>query len=214
MHDRIPALTPDLLLTAYASGIFPMSESRHDPEVFWVDPRKRGIFPIAGFRTSRSLARRMRSGAFHASVDTDFRGVVQGCADRPETWINDVIFDLYTDLFERGAAHSVEIWDRDGTLVGGVYGVVLGGAYFGESMFSRATDASKVALAVLMDGLARGGFVLFDTQFITPHLASLGAVEISRADYRRRLAIALEIKAEFLRAGPCPLPVFPSQVRS
>jgi len=200
-------LTPDLLLAAYANGIFPMSESRDDPEVFWVDPRRRGVIPLDGFHTSRSLRRRMRRGEMTASINSDFAGVVRGCADRPETWINDTIFDLYTALHADGAAHSVEVWDTSGALVGGVYGVALGAAFFGESMFSRTTDASKIALAVLVDHLRRGGFMLLDTQFITAHLASLGGQEISRADYRARLARALSKSATFPAEGPVPLPV-------
>ena len=176
MRDEAPALTPELLLNAYASGVFPMSESRDDPEVFWVDPRFRGIIPIDGFHISRSLAKRMQRGGFRLSFDTAFVQVVEGCADRDETWISDTIFALYTALYEAGFAHSVEVWEGD-TLIGGSYGVALGGAYFGESMFSRRTDASKIALAWLIDRLRLDGFTLFDTQFLTPHLASLGGIE-------------------------------------
>lgn len=197
-------ISPDLLLTAYSAGVFPMAERRSDPEIFWVDPRQRGVIPLDGFRISRSLARRMRRGGFSVTVDRDFAGVVQGCADRDETWINDTIFELYEALFERGQAHSVEVRGAEGDLAGGVYGVTLGGAFFGESMFSRATDASKIALAFLVDRLRAGGFVLFDTQFLTPHLASLGAVEISRTEYRRRLAQALRVAADFDAQGPVP----------
>ncbi|WP_158965830.1 leucyl/phenylalanyl-tRNA--protein transferase [Chachezhania sediminis] len=189
-------LTPELLLHAYSIGIFPMSEHRDDPEIFWVDPRRRGVFPLDGFRISRSLARRIRSGVFRIDTDRDFAGVVDGCADRAETWINDEIRDRYLDLHELGHAHSLEVYDGD-LLVGGVYGVVLGAAFFGESMFSRRTDASKVALAYLVDRLNRGGFTLFDTQFLTSHLASLGAVEISRGEYRRQLAEAIARPASF-----------------
>lgn len=201
MRDEEPILTPDLLLQAYRVGVFPMSEGRDDPEVFWVDPRMRGVIPLDGFRISRSLARTMRRGHFTVTIDTAFEEVVQGCADREETWINDTIFALYRALFQRGDAHSVEVW-QDGALVGGVYGVTVGAAFFGESMFSRATDASKVALAYLVDILRRGGFTLFDTQFITPHLASLGAVEIPRDAYRQRLAKAIAVPAIF--TGPVP----------
>lgn len=202
MVDDQPNLTPDLLLQAYRIGVFPMSEGRDDPEIFWVDPRMRGVFPLAGFRISRSLARTMRRGHFTVTVDAAFDDVVRGCADRDETWINDRIFALYRALFRRGDAHSVEVW-QDGALVGGVYGVVIGAAFFGESMFSRETDASKVALAYLIDILRRCGFVLFDTQFITPHLASLGAVEITRESYRKKLAKAIAQPASF--TGPVPL---------
>ena len=200
-------LTPELLLTAYATGVFPMSESRNDPEIFWVDPKRRGVIPLDGFHISRSLRRRMRSAEFTAMLDTDFRAVVEGCADRPETWINAQIFDLYGQLHDLGAAHSIEIRDRSGELVGGVYGVALGAAFFGESMFSRTTDASKIALATLVHLLRGAGFRLFDTQFLTPHLASLGAVEVSRASYRAALAEAIRAEAEFPPSGPTALPV-------
>ena len=201
MRDE-PDLTADLLLRAYAMGIFPMAERRDDAQVFWVDPRRRGIIPLDGFRISRSLARRMRRGEHAVTVDRDFAGVLDGCAGRRETWISERLRALYLDLHRMGHAHSLEVW-QDGTLAGGVYGVVLGAAFFGESMFSRRTDASKIALAYLVDRLRRGGFVLFDTQFLTAHLASLGAVEIGRDDYHRRLARALEMSADFL-APPIP----------
>jgi leucyl/phenylalanyl-tRNA---protein transferase len=193
-------LDPEILLQAYAMGIFPMAESRDDPEVHWVDPRRRGIMPLDGFHLSRSLARRMRRGAFTVTVDLDFDGVVSACADRGETWISHRIQRLYGQLHRRGFAHSVEV--REGAkLVGGVYGVVLGGAFFGESMFSRVTDGSKIALAHAVQRLRAGGFSLFDTQFLTPHLASLGAIEIPRADYHRRLAAALAQPATFTPPG-------------
>ena len=202
------SLTADMLLRAYALGVFPMAESREDPEVFWVDPRWRGIFPLDAFHISRSLARHIRRGGFEISVNRDFDGTLRGCADRPETWINDTIFRLYTTLHARGFAHSLEVWE-DGALVGGVYGVTLGAAFFGESMFSRRPNASKVALAYLVDRLRLGGFQLFDTQFITAHLRSLGAVEIPRADYRRRLADALARPADFIRPA---LPADPQEL--
>ena len=202
------SLTADMLLRAYALGVFPMAESREDPEVFWVDPRWRGIFPLDDFHISRSLARHIRRGGFEVSVNRDFDGTLRGCADRPETWINDTIFRLYTALYARGFAHSLEVWE-DGALVGGVYGVTLGAAFFGESMFSRRTNASKVALAYLVDRLRLGGFQLFDTQFITAHLRSLGAVEIPRAEYRRRLAEALARPADFIRPA---LPAAPQEL--
>lgn len=200
-----PQLTPDLLLRGYASGVFPMAECRGRPEVFWVDPKRRGVLPLDGFHVSRSLRRRISTWPHRIAVDTDFRGVVAGCADRPETWINRPIFDAYLALHDAGFAHSLEVWEGEG-LVGGVYGVTLGAAFFGESMFSRRTDASKVALAYLVDRLRQGGFRLFDTQFLTPHLASLGAVEISRAEYRRRLAEALEMTADWAAPGAPPQP--------
>lgn len=203
MKDGAPTLTPDLLLQAYQVGVFPMSEGRDDPEVFWVDPRMRGIIPLTGFRISRSLARTLRQGRFAVTYDTAFEDVVRGCADRDETWISDTIFDLYCALHKSGFAHSIEVWE-DGQLVGGVYGVTIGAAFFGESMFSRATDASKVALAYLVDRLRLGGFQLFDTQFITAHLARLGAVEICRDEYRALLAEALAQNASFDSPGPIP----------
>lgn len=189
-------LTPDLLLKAYALGVFPMAESRDDPDVFWVDPRRRGILPLNGFHISRSLARRLRRGGFDIAVNRDFRATVAGCADRPETWINDTIHDLYCALHDSGFAHSLEV-RRDGRLVGGVYGVTLGGAFFGESMFSRETDASKIALAYLVDRLKQAGFVLFDTQFTTPHLRSLGGHEIPRSAYHNLLSAALRLRCNF-----------------
>ena len=184
-------------------GIFPMAEHRDDPEIFWVDPRRRGILPIGGFHISRSLARVMRRGGYQIRFDTDFSGVIDGCADRPETWISEPIRALYLDLFKAGYGHSAEVW-IDGVLVGGVYGIALGGAFFGESMFSRSPNASKLALAYLIDRLAIGGFTLFDTQFITDHLATLGAREIPRAEYHDRLAKALELNADFNRQQAVP----------
>lgn len=189
-------LTADLLLHAYSVGVFPMAEHRDDPEVFWVDPRKRGVFPLNGFRISRSLARSIRRGGYEVAVNRDFSAVVDACADRAETWINDEIKTRYSELHRMGHAHSLEI-HSDGGLTGGVYGVTLGKAFFGESMFSRRRDASKVALAYLVDRLRQAGFTLFDIQFITPHLASLGAVEISRAAYHRQLHEALQDDADF-----------------
>jgi leucyl/phenylalanyl-tRNA---protein transferase len=189
-------LTPDLLLHGYAIGIFPMAGQRDDPEIFWVDPKRRGILPLDGFHISHSLARSLRRGRFRITVDSDFAGVLDACADRAETWINAEIRDHYLTLYRLGHAHSLEVWDGP-DLVGGVYGVVLGAAFFGESMFSRRTDASKIALAHLVDHLAQAGFTLFDTQFLTPHLASLGATEIPRAEYRRRLERAIGQPADF-----------------
>lgn len=200
-------LTPEILLQAYAMGVFPMAESRDDPTIHWIDPRRRGIFGIEGFHISRSLRRALLGADYSVSVDRDFAGVVAGCAAREETWINAEIFSLYSALHARGRARSLEVWSPDGALIGGVYGVVLGGAFFGESMFSRRTDASKIALAWLIHRLRAGGFTLFDTQFLTPHLASLGAEEISRAEYHRRLAEALPLPARFAPEGYWPSPV-------
>jgi leucyl/phenylalanyl-tRNA--protein transferase len=195
-------LTPDLLLRAYTIGLFPMAETAEDPELFWVDPERRGVIPLDTFHVPRSLRKTVRRGRFEVTVDRDFFGVLDGCAEitekRRATWINSEIVRLYGDLHRRGFAHSVECW-REGRLVGGLYGVALGGAYFGESMFSRDTDASKVALVHLVVRLLRGGFTLLDTQFVTPHLAKFGAVEISRAAYRRQLSRALDIQARFPR---------------
>lgn len=194
-------ITPELLLKGYANGIFPMAESRDDPDVFWVDPRKRGILPLDAFHISRSLARAMRRSTWTLTADTDFEGVVDGCADRADTWINPEIRRLYSALYDSGHAHSIEVWEGT-TLVGGVYGVVLGAAFFGESMFSRRTNASKMALAGCVDRLQRGGFSLFDTQFLTDHLASLGAIEVTRARYHALLDAAIDQTADFI--GPCP----------
>ncbi|MFT6673839.1 MAG: leucyl/phenylalanyl-tRNA--protein transferase [Sulfitobacter sp.] len=189
-------LTPELLLHGYAIGIFPMAEHRNDPEVFWVDPRRRGILPLDRFHLSRSLSKAMRHSGFHTSINRDFAGVVTGCADRQDTWINAEIFSLYSQLHRAGHAHSVEIWDGS-DLVGGVYGVTLGTAFFGESMFSRRSNASKMALAVLVDRLNAAGFTLCDTQFLTDHLASLGAIEVSRAAYHAKLDHAKTAQAHF-----------------
>lgn len=196
-------LTPDILLRAYAMGIFPMSDGRDDAAVHWIDPRRRGVLPLDGFHLSRSLAKRIRSGRFRVAADTAFEAVVEACADRGETWISHRIQRLYVQLHALGFAHSIEVWEAD-RLVGGVYGVTLGAAFFGESMFSRATDASKIALAYAVHRLRAGGFQLFDTQFLTPHLASLGGIEITRAEYHRQLAAALEQAARFDPEGYCP----------
>lgn len=197
-------VTPEALLHGYSIGIFPMAEHRDDPELFWVDPRRRGIVPLDGFHISRSLARAMRKTKFTVSINQAFSGVIQGCADRAETWINDEISDLYYALHQRRQAHSLEIWDEE-ELVGGVYGVVLGAAFFGESMFSRRTNASKMALAALVDRLRSGGFTLFDTQFLTDHLASLGGVEITRARYHLMLDDAKRRTASFTQPPLRPL---------
>ncbi|MBO9449162.1 leucyl/phenylalanyl-tRNA--protein transferase [Tropicibacter sp. R16_0] len=189
-------LSPELLLHAYSIGIFPMAEHRADPDVFWVDPKLRGIIPLNRFHISRSLARRIRRMPYTISINRDFEGVVDGCADRAETWINAEIRAHYLTLHERGFAHSLEVRDGD-VLVGGVYGVTLGAGFFGESMFSRRTDASKIALAYLVDRLNQTGFSLFDTQFLTAHLASLGAIEIPRARYHQLLETAVAQSADF-----------------
>lgn len=177
-----------------------MAETRDDPEIFWVDPRKRGIFPLDRFHISKSLAKTLRRDAYQVTLNTGFEAVIEACADRDETWINGKIFDLYSQLHDMGYAHSIEVWDGS-DLIGGVYGVTVGGAYCGESMFSRKRDASKIALAWLVDHLNRCGFSLFDTQFLTPHLASLGAIEISRAKYHDLLDSALELEADYTACG-------------
>jgi leucyl/phenylalanyl-tRNA--protein transferase len=180
--------------------MFPMADSAEDPTLFWVDPEERGIFPLDGLIVSRSLAKLVRSDRYEVRVDQDFDAVIEGCAgggaDRPKTWINERIRKLYRDLFHKGFVHTVEAW-RDGELVGGLYGVQMGGAFFGESMFHSARDASKVALVHLVARLRKAGATLLDTQFVTPHLATLGAVEIPRADYHRRLDEALGGVADF-----------------
>lgn len=194
------ALTPALLLRAYAAGIFPMAESAADAELFWVDPERRGVLPLDRFHLPRRLRRTLHADVFEVRCDTDFEAVIRACAeptaDRPKTWINGEIVRLYTALHRQGFAHSVETW-HGGELVGGLYGVTLGAAFFGESMFSRMTDASKVALAHLVALLRRGGFRLLDTQFVTEHLQQFGAVEISRAEYHRRLNGAVAGNAYF-----------------
>jgi leucyl/phenylalanyl-tRNA--protein transferase len=210
------ALTPELLLRAYAAGIFPMAETADDPDVFWVDPEQRGILPLDGFHLPRRLARTLRQDVFDVRCNAAFEAVVRGCAEptaeRPKTWINDEIVRLYAALHRLGFAHSVETW-RDGELVGGLYGVALGAAFFGESMYSRVTDASKVALAHLVARLRLGGFRLLDTQFVTGHLQQFGALEISRAQYHRRLTAALPLKVYLPReplAGASVLSVLQS----
>ncbi len=199
---EMPELTPDMLLKAYAVGVFPMAEDRDDPELFWVDPRMRGVIPLRRFHVPRRLRRTIRHGRFEVSFDRDFEAVIEGCAaateTRPRTWINDRIIELYTSLYRKGHAHSVECW-RNGRLAGGLYGVALNGVFFGESMFSRERDASKVALVHLAARLLAGGFAFIDTQFITRHLARFGAVEVPRNEYRVMLAAALKMEANFAR---------------
>lgn len=197
-------LTPQLLLGAYASGIFPMAENRYDPDLYWIDPDRRGILPLDAFHIPRRLRKTLRTDVYEVRCNTDFISVVSECAapstQRPETWINNEIEALYGALHDMGFAHSVECWQvgRDGNrLVGGLYGVALGGAFFGESMFSRARDASKIALCHLVARLRLGGFTLLDTQFVTDHLSQFGVIEIDRADYKLRLAEALKHEARF-----------------
>lgn len=210
MSDMI---TPELLLRAYAMGIFPMADGRDDPGVHWVEPRLRGILPLDGFHISRSLRRALGRADYGVRVNSDFAATVSACADRPETWINAPIFQLYQALHDMGFAHSVEVWAND-ALIGGVYGVALGGAFFGESMFSRRRDASKIALAWTVHRLRAGGFTLFDTQFLTPHLASLGGVEVPRSTYRLQLASALKQTANFAPPDYAPYPSLISSMGS
>lgn len=186
----------DDMLRAYRRGIFPMAESRSSDTLHWIDPRYRGVFPLDGFHISRSLARQILRGDHLIRTDTAFRSVVEACAGRADTWINGELFRLYDELHAAGHAHSLEVW-QGGALAGGVFGITIGRAFFGESMFSARTGGSKIALAYLVDRLRRAGFTLFDTQFLTAHLATLGAVEIPRAEYRRRLEEALAGEADF-----------------
>ena len=198
-------ITPELVLKGYAYGVFPMAKSRNDTEVFWVQPKLRGVLPLHQFHLSRSLRRTMRRGTFRVTVDADFAGVMEGCAEskegRLDTWINAHIVELFIHLHEAGLAHSIEVWcddaDAEPLLVGGLDGLAMGSAFFGESMFSRATDASKVALTHLAAILIKGGFTLLDTQFLTDHLKSFGAIEIPQKDYLAQLGAALARKGEF-----------------
>ena len=203
-NRRDDVVTPSLLLRAYACGIFPMADSADDPTLFWVEPRLRGVLPLDAFHVPRRLARTVRADCFEIRIDGDFDSVIAGCAaprpGRRVTWINEPIRRLYGELFRQGHVHTVEAW-RNGTMVGGLYGLKLGGAFFGESMFSTERDASKVALVHLVARLKRGGFRLLDTQFITGHLAQFGAVEIKRDDYLRLLDDALGAEAEFSVPG-------------
>jgi leucyl/phenylalanyl-tRNA---protein transferase len=198
-------ITPEVLLRAYACGIFPMAESADDPSLFWVEPEMRGVIPLNGFRIASRLARTVRSDAFTVTVDRAFKAVIAGCAapqaGRNDTWINTRIRDLYIGLHEIGHAHSVEVW-QDDDLAGGLYGVSLGRAFFGESMFHRARDASKVGLVHLVARLIAGGFELLDTQYVTEHLRSFGAVEIPRGRYTALLDKALKGNAEFEKLPP------------
>jgi len=198
-------LTPEIILKAYTTGIFPMAEHRRDPELFWVDPKMRGILPLDGFHVPRSLKRRIRQNPYEMRYDYDFEAVIDACAkstsDRQETWINREIIGLYTELFYMGYVHSVECWSK-GILVGGLYGLSMRGVFFGESMFSRERDASKIALVYLVARLIFGHFVLLDTQFVTRHLKQFGALEIPREKYHELLEDALSIDAKFYREVP------------
>jgi len=193
-------IPPDLLLRAYATGVFPMAEHADDQEVFWVRPEMRGIIPLDKFHVPKSLRKLMRHEPFDIRYDTDFAGVIRACAEpsaeRADTWINEPIREAYTELFKRGHCHTVEAW-REGKLVGGLYGVSLGRAFFGESMFSREPNASKICLVHLVERLRDHGFILLDTQFTTEHLRRFGAIDIPRRRYEQMLAEALEETARF-----------------
>jgi leucyl/phenylalanyl-tRNA---protein transferase len=193
-------ITPEILLKAYAAGIFPMAEDANDPSLFWVEPRERGIIPLDRFHVGKRLARTVRSDLFEVRVDEDFDGVIAGCAmpgfDREKTWISRRIKTLYGQLFDAGYCHTVEVY-QDGRLVGGLYGVRLRGAFFGESMFHTERDASKVALVHLVARLRRGGFTLLDTQFVTPHLAQFGAIEVSRRNYKQMLRASMDHEGDW-----------------
>src|ERR1700726_1806057 len=193
-------ITPEVLLRAYACGIFPMAESADDPTLFWVEPEMRGVIPLDGFRIASRLARTVRSDAFTVTINTAFKAVISGCAapqtGRDDTWINKRIRDLYIGLHELGHCHSVEVWQND-DLAGGLYGVSLGRAFFGESMFHRVPDASKVALVHLVARLRAGGFKLLDTQFVTAHLRTFGAIEVTRPAYHKLLDAALVGEGNF-----------------
>lgn len=189
-------LTPGQLLTAYAHGVFPMAESAESPELHWFDPHRRGVFPVGAVRASRSLRRDLRRGGWSAYLNRDFDAVVAACADRDVTWINAPLSALYHTLHKAGHAHAIEV-HRDGQFAGGIFGVTLGGAFFGESMVSAQTNGSKMALLWTSSHLARRGFVLFDTQFLTPHLRSMGGVEITRQAYHQQLRKAVRLRADF-----------------
>ncbi|MBY5758910.1 leucyl/phenylalanyl-tRNA--protein transferase [Rhizobium leguminosarum] len=192
---KSPGITPDILLRAYSIGLFPMAESADDPEIFWVEPELRGVLPLDHFHVSKSLAKAVRKKPFEVRFDYAFDQVIAACAEetsgRPSTWINRTIRSLYSTLFDMGHAHTVEAWEGN-ELVGGLYGVSLGSAFFGESMFSRRTDASKICLVHLVDRLRERGFTLLDTQFTTEHLKTFGAIDVPKADYAAMLAAAME----------------------
>jgi leucyl/phenylalanyl-tRNA--protein transferase len=202
-------ITPQVLLKAYACGIFPMAESADDPALYWIEPQARGILPLQRVHVPKRLRRTLRHAPYKISIDTDFHGVLDSCAQsrpgRRSTWINERIRALYAELFDLGHCHTVEVW-HDGRLAGGLYGVELGGAFFGESMFSNLRDASKIALVHLCARLVHGGFTLLDTQFVTDHLRQFGTVEVDRAEFHRELEKALKVKADFFRLEVSPSP--------
>lgn len=198
-------LSAHQLLYAYANGVFPMALSRESTEIQWVRPKWRGIIPLHSFHISRSLARSIKRAEYSVKINSDFSQTVFLCAHRDETWINDTLFRLYKELHQRGYAHSLEIWQND-KIIGGVFGIALGGSFFGESMFSRKRDASKIALSWLIHRLIHGGFDLFDTQFITPHLETLGAIEVSDIEYQNMLQASQKKIASFRSPNYCPTP--------
>ncbi len=210
--DIVIEITPQVLLKAYSCGIFPMAEGADDPALYWIEPQHRGILPLDGVHVPRRLARTIRTAEFKVRINTDFEGVIDGCADsrpgRRSTWINNRIRELYRALHEQGYCHTVETW-LDGRLVGGLYGVSLGSAFFGESMFSTERDASKVALVYLAARLIHGGFTLLDTQFVTDHLRQFGTVEVDRGDFHKLLEPALARSGEFLAL---PLTATPDEI--
>lgn len=205
-------ITPQVLLKAYSCGIFPMAESADDPQLYWIEPNSRGILPLDGIRLPKRLARTIKQAPFEVRVDTDFDTTIEGCAasrpGRTTTWINDQIRSLYRDLYDQGHCHTVEVW-QGARMVGGLYGVELGGAFFGESMFSTATDASKIALMYLCARLIAGGFSLLDTQFVTDHLRQFGTIEIDRAEFHRRLEAALGQECDYHRL---PVATAPAEI--
>jgi leucyl/phenylalanyl-tRNA--protein transferase len=205
MSRRQMEITPELMLRAYRIGLFPMAESREARTLYWLDPEQRGVIPLEGFHLPRRLARRIRQAPFRVTANREFERVIDECAaprpSSPESWINAEIRSLFLALHEQGHAHSIETWQGD-ELVGGLYGVAMGGAFFGESMFSRADDASKIALVHLVARLRLGGFTLLDAQFQTTHLAQFGTEEVPRAIYKRLLSVAVELPAQFLAAPP------------
>jgi leucyl/phenylalanyl-tRNA---protein transferase len=198
--DPMFEITPQVLLKAYSCGIFPMAESADDPALYWIEPQQRGVLPLDGLHIPRRLLRTVRTTGFRVKVDSDYEGVIDGCAapraGRMSTWINTRIRTLYRELFDLGACHTVEVWDGE-KLVGGLYGVALKSAFFGESMFSTERDASKIALVHLAARLIRGGFTLLDTQFVTDHLRQFGTIELDRMAFQRELEFALERVADF-----------------
>ncbi|NQX80283.1 MAG: leucyl/phenylalanyl-tRNA--protein transferase [Hyphomicrobiaceae bacterium] len=203
-HDTLKLqITADVLLKAYSCGIFPMAESADDWQLFWIEPQIRGILPLDRLLVPKRLSRTIRKANFEIRIDYDFDGVIRGCAEptpgRSSTWINDRIHGLYKDLFNRGHCHTVEVWNKDNCLVGGLYGVSLGGVFFGESMFSRERDVSKIALVYLCARLIYGNFIMLDTQFITDHLRQFGAVEIDRMKFQEKLNQALKVQGNFSR---------------